>query len=135
MKTFTLLLGIVAVSCSTLRTQNNEVTPNEGFRIVPESNALEIIADETKNFKLKILRSPSLSNAAIMLGTSGLPQAVRASFEPNPVYGDSAVLHLEATGIVQETEKFIMIWGESKRIGWPKKSIVVSLHVKDKPSL
>jgi len=134
MKAFILLLGIVAASCSTLVTQNKKVTPNEGFRIIPESNALEITAEGTKKFKLKILRSSGLSNTAIMLGTTGLPQGVSASFEHNPVYGDSAVVLLVATGIAQESKKFMMIWGESKRIGWPKKSIVVSLHVKVKPS-
>ena len=132
MKTFMLLLGIVAAGCSTLVTPNNRVTPNEGFRIVPESNALEFTADGTKNFKLKILRSSSLSNTAILLGTSGLPQDVNASFEPNPVYGDSAVVHLVATAEARESRKFIMIWAESKRIGSPKKSIVVNLHIKDK---
>ncbi len=134
MKTLMLLLGIVAASCSTLVTPHNRVTPNEGFRIVPESNALEITADGTKNFKLKILRSSSLSNTAILLGTSGLPPGVSASFELNPVYGDSAVVHLVATDMARESRKFIMIWGESKKIGWPKKSIVVNLHVKDKQS-
>jgi hypothetical protein len=134
MKAFVLLLGIVAAGCSTLVTPHNGVTPTEGFRIVPESNALEITADATKNFKLKILRSSSLSNTAILLGTSGLPQDVSATFELNPVYGDSAVVHLVATNMARESREFIMIWGESKRIGWPKKSIVVNLHVKDKQS-
>ena len=134
MKTFMLLLGIVAAGCSTLVTPDNRLTPNEGFRIVPESNAVEITAEGTKKIKLKILRSSGLSNTAIMLGTTGLPQGVSASFEHNPVYGDSAVVQLVATGITQESKKFMMIWGESKRIGWPKKSIVVTLHVKVKPS-
>ena len=132
MKAFMLFIGIVAAGCSTLVTPNNSVTPKEGFRIVPETNDLEITADGTKNFNLKILRSSGFSNTAILLGTSGLPPDVSASFELNPVYGDSAVVHLLATGMARESRKFIMIWGEAKRIGWPKKNIVVNLRVKDK---
>ena len=134
MKIYTFFIGIVGASCSTILTPTNEVTRNEGFKIVPESNTLEIVADGTKNFNLKILRSSGFSNTAIMLGTSGLPHGVSATFEVNPVYGDSAVVHLVTTGMRQESKKFIMIWAESKAIGWPKKSVVVDLHVKVKHS-
>jgi len=135
MRKLILLLGIVATSCSALLTQNIEITSSEGFRIVPESNTLEVTAGGTKTIKLKIFRSSVLSNTAIILGTSGLPRGVIASFELNPVYGDSAVVYLVASSMAQESQKSIMISGELKRIGWPKKSVAVTLHVKDKQSL
>jgi hypothetical protein len=129
MKINYLILLVFLAGCAVTSTAPFELSYREGYLLECGERSIILGPGEVIDVKLRIHRAMGFHNKPIELSVTNLPESVDATFEPNPVRGDTAVMRLTSIADHSVGRSLLIVSGNSYpyMLGWPKKGIIIQL--------
>ncbi len=130
-KQLALLLGLFVAACTAVKPLGF-IGKEDGFKMKVEEDRICLPVGGVNRLKLRIARSEYFHNRPIWIGIqTDLPTGVSARVTTNPVLGDTTTVVISASAAAAAVNKMIVISGDAKAIGYPRKGTLVRMVVRE----